>query len=544
MRNPKFSLYSTLALSSASLLVGCTEVMSNDQSIPDIVDDRPNIIFILADDHRYDAFGHFNPVLETPNLDQMIEKGTHFENAFVTTSLCSPSRASIQYSLPMRDHGVVDNNSATPKTLKPFATYLQQDGYETAFIGKWHMGNDDASPKPGYDHWVSFEGQGNYGPVDAFGRESLFNVNGETEPQGGYITDVLTDRAINWIDKQTNAPFFLFLSHKAAHLPFTPAERHADSYSDVEFSLPESADITTRSGPSPMWLTMQRNSWHGIDFPYYSARDLNDFRQDYHRSIQAVDDSLGRLFETVSRSDRETIFLYTSDNGFMFGEQGLIDKRAAYEASIRVPMILYSPQNETADINSSLVRNIDVAPTLLSLASITPPDYFAGRDMRSASDDTPLIYEYFWEFNYPQTPTTFALRDDRYKYIQYHGVWDVEELYDLQEDPEETRNLINDPAHSERVIAMRAALYDELTDGQSDQIPAIPFTARFNQGAVFWTPDGPDSVSFPPEWMRDANAADKYEHILPDGPTKAQQLQAITPAIQRAIDNTTEESAP
>jgi arylsulfatase A-like enzyme len=222
----------------------------------------------------------------------------------------------------------------------------------------------------------------------------------------------------------------------------------------------------------------------------------------------------------------------------MFGEQGLVDKRAAYEASIRVPMIVHAPERlEARTVNPVMARNIDIAPTILTLAGLAIPDHYEGRDILSVdpeTDDEPLIYEYYWEFNYPQTPSTFAVRTVRYKYIQYHGVWDTEELFDLQADPEERINLVNDPDHQDALIALRAQLFAAISIG--DDRPDIPFTERFNQGAVFWSDSVSSSVSFPPHWERDSDAPDKYEHVLPDGPGKSQQLQAITPAIRQIID--------
>lgn len=505
---------------------------------PAAPDQRPNVIFILVDDQRHDAFGVMTPGLETPALDRLITEGLHFTNAFVTTSLCSPSRASIMTSQTMRTHGVVDNNSPTPEDFEPFAVLLDSAGYDTAFIGKWHMGNDDASPKPGFDHWVSFEGQGNYAPVDAFGRPSLFNVNGEEVPQQGYITDELTDYALGWLEGRGSDPYFLFLSHKAVHLPFTPAERHAGQYDGLEIALPQSNDLAGRTGQVPMWLHVQRNSWSGSDFTYYSDRPMRDFQRDYYAALSAVDEGVAKLIGSAAGpgNGRDTVIIYSSDNGFMFGEHGLIDKRAAYEASIRVPLIIHAPERlgEGREV-SAIARNIDIAPTILALAGLEAPDHYEGRDLLAeGAANEPLVYEYYWEFNYPQTPSTFALRDERYKYIQYHGVWDTEELFDLQADPHELHNLIDDPAHLERVVRMRSELFSAISP--EGRRPSIPFTPRYNQGAVFWSNAYQDHMPFAPEWERDPAAPDKYEHLIPDGREKDQQLRAITPAVRAILD--------
>lgn len=539
MLRPLAALMAGISLTAcASMEAGAS---SDEALMPDTP--RPNIIFILVDDQRFDAFGAMTPGLETPALDRLLQEGLHFENAFVTTSLCSPSRASIMTSQTMRTHGVVDNNSPTPEDFRPFATLLDDAGYDTAFIGKWHMGNDDASPKPGFDHWVSFEGQGNYGSVDAFGRPSLLNINGADMPQEGYITDVLTGHALDWIGTRGEAPFFLLLSHKAVHLPFTPAARHTDQYVDLEISRPASDDLSNRTGQVPMWLQAQRNSWAGSDFTYYSDRPMEDFQRDYYAALSAVDDSLAALREAIDglTSDRDTVIVYSSDNGFMFGEQGLLDKRAAYEASIRVPLIVHGPETVgPGRAVDTLARNIDIAPTILGLAGVEPPADYEGRDLIAADasgEDVPLVYEYYWEFNYPQTPSTFALREGRFKYIQYHGVWDTEELFDIKADPDELHNLVDDPAHLDTLVRMRAALFDAIST--EDGRPQVPFTARYNQGAVFWSDDFAGGLTFPPEWERKADAPDKYEHFLPDGPTKDAQLQAITPAVRVILDGET-----
>ena len=504
-------------------------------------DQRPNIVVILVDDQRFDAFGALNPALETPSLDRLLAEGVRYENGFVTTSLCSPSRASIMSGQTMRRHGIVDNNSPTPVGFLPFSALLDEAGYDTAFIGKWHMGNADSSPKPGFDHWVSFEGQGNYGPVDAFGRPSQFNVNGDTVQQTGYITDELTDYATSWLETRSDAPFMLFLSHKAVHLPFTPAERHAGQYAQTEFPLPSNADPEQREGPLPMWVTMQNNSWHGSGFAFYSDRSLQDIQRSYYAALSGVDESTGAILDTLDQlnTERDTILIYTSDNGFQFGEQGLVDKRTAYEASMKVPFIIHAPDRLPGGTTSPvLARNIDIAPTILSLAGIEIPQDYDGRDILSvdpASDDEAMIYEYYWEFNYPQTPSTFAIRTGNLKYIQYHGVWDTEELFDLATDPDETRNLVGDPDYQDVLIELRARLHTELSNGQAG--PQIPFTARFNQGAVFWNPGVSQSVDFPPDWRRGPDADDKYEHIIPDGQSKPARLEAITPVLRGILDS-------
>ncbi|MEM7698243.1 MAG: sulfatase [Verrucomicrobiota bacterium] len=455
--------------------------------------ERPNILVILTDDHRYDALGFLeHPFLETPNLDRMARGGAHLKNAVVTTSLCSPSRASILTGLYTHHHGVVDNYNPIPEGLVYFPKYLQEAGYETAFIGKWHMGGMIDHPQPGFDHWIAFKGQGVYfaDPAEAkvkgryvpqVSRDGL-NVNGERVEQEGYITDILTNRTEDWLNSRDGeSPWMIYLSHKAVHADFLPANRHAYAYEEETFSPP----VTWFEQPDafrdvPMWVQNQRNSRHGIEFAYYTNLDLGTYYKRYCETIRAVDDSTGRLLKALEeRSELEnTLILYLGDNGFLFGEKGLIDKRNAYDASVRIPMIAHYPAGiEAGQTLSQVVANIDVAPTLLDFAGVEIPDHFDGESMKSIltgeSDEfrEAVLYEYYWERNYPQTPTMHAVLGERYKYIRYHGIWDVDELFDLENDPEERINLINDPAQAERIVSLNQQLFDLLEESGAKTLP-------------------------------------------------------------------------
>jgi N-acetylglucosamine-6-sulfatase len=434
-----------------------------------------NVILILSDDHRYDFMSFVRsapPFLQTPNMDRMAAGGAHVRNAFVTTSLCSPSRASILTGQYAHRHGVVDNTSPIPQGTVFFPQLLQQAGWRTAYIGKWHMGEEDDRPQPGFDHWVSFRGQGVY--VDP-----LLNINGERRQFTGYTTDILTEQALQWLGQQRagGPPFFLMLAHKAVHAEFVPAPRHAGRYANEPIPYPETmANTEANSRNKPRWVEAQRNSWHGVDYAYHGAMDFDAFYRRYAETLLALDESIGRVLDHIEHSGlaSNTLVLYLGDNGFALGEHGLIDKRHAYEESIRVPMLLWAPgfiQPGTAI--TQVVRNIDIAPTILELAGVRPTREVDGRsfmpEMRGQSAAAPaeLLYEYYWEYAFPHTPTTFALRGPRFKYITYHGVWDIHELYDLQTDPQEKFNLIFTPAFQDTAAAMRDRLWDvlERTDG-------------------------------------------------------------------------------
>src|SRR5919106_4300506 len=302
---------------------------------------RPrNIVIVLTDDHRYDALGFMNhSFLETPRLDSLAKNGVHFRNAFVTTALCSPSRASILTGQYAHRHRVVDNVNPMPPGTIFFPQYLQQAGYDTAFIGKWHMGGASDAPQPGFHRWVSFRGQGTYLPS-----KNGLNVDGKAVPQRGYITDELTDYALDWLKQRTSdRPFFLYLSHKAVHWDFVPADRHKGRYRDKPFIAPKTmADTPDNYAGKPMWVRNQRNSWHGVDFPYHSALDIAEYYRRYAETLLAVDDSVGRVMALLRERGLldSTIVMFMGDNGFAFGEHGLIDKRTAYEASMRVPLLI------------------------------------------------------------------------------------------------------------------------------------------------------------------------------------------------------------
>jgi len=452
---------------------------------------RRNVIFILSDDHRYD-FMSFMPgapaFLQTPALDRMAQRGAHVQNAFVTTALCSPSRASILTGQYAHRHGIVDNVTRIRPGTTFFPQLLQKAGYRTAYIGKWHMGEVDARPQPGFDHWVSFRGQGTY-------RDPMLNINGRQQRTPGYTTDLLTDQALAWLKQQTaggqKQPFFMVLAHKAVHAEFEPAPRHKGRYATAPIPYPESmADTEANYRGKPRWVKEQRNSFHGVDFMYHGAMQFDPFYRAYAETLLALDDSVGRVLDFVDSSglSSSTLVIYMSDNGFMLGEHGLIDKRHAYEESMRVPMLAYAPGLIPAGSKvTQVVRNIDIAPTMLELAGAAPAANMDGRSVLAALRGDPvkwegeMVYEYYWEYAFPQTPTTLALRGDRYKFIYYPGVWDVQELYDLERDPKERDNLIGAPEHQERVRTMRTRLWDLLEASGAMSTPLRRGTGQQNQ---------------------------------------------------------------
>ena len=453
-----------------------------------------NVVFILTDDQRYDAM-HFHPNaqkwLKTPSLDRMAREGVHLANAFVTTALCSPSRASVLTGQYTHRHGVVDNARDVPAGTRFFPQYLQKAGYRTAMIGKWHMGNDTDEPRPGFDHWVSFRGQGVY-------ENPVLNVDGKRVERQGYTTDILTGYALDWMKKEhtqePDRPFFLYLSHKAVHAEFVPAKRHAGMYRDVKIAYPETMRPDAPGNETwPDWVKRQRSSWHGVDYMYHGQFHFDEFYRRYFETLQAADESVGQVLDYLTESGlaRNTLVLFMGDNGFSLGEHGLIDKRQAFEESMRVPMLAWAPGLiKPGGTIRQMVMNIDIMPTVLDAAGVkAPADHkvdgqsflplLRGESVPWRSE---VYYEYYWEWNFPQTPTQFALRTDRYKYIHFYGLWDRDALFDLKTDPKEEYNLIARPEQQQLATQLRGRLFARMEETGGLQIPLrAPVGPQMNQ---------------------------------------------------------------
>ena len=497
----------TLCFLNSICLVGATFLSAAD------TEHQPkNIVFILIDDLRFDTFGFMgHPFVETPHIDRLARDGACFRNAFVTTSLCSPARASFLTGQYMHHHKVVDNSTPISEGTQTFPMLLQSAGYQTAFTGKWHMGGASDAVRPGFDHWVSFRGQGTYAPDN-----QTINVNGVRVPRKQYMTDELTDYACDWLrERSDDKPFMLYLSHKGVHGLYDPAERHLDRYHDSSFQVPNTVSNPPVVGEGkPMWVRNQRNSWHGVDFPYYgrSGQTLEEMYRHYCEMIISIDESVGRVRETLHATGHadDTMVIFTSDGGHLWGEHGLIDKRCAYEASMRIPLLIHSPGLTSVEANvESLVVNLDLAPTMLEWAGVSIPDSMDGRSLLPLlqGEDPSLIewrktilYEYYWEPAFPMTPTTFALRGERFKLIQYHGLWDMDELYDLMEDPDEQKNLIHNTDFAQQVSSMRRQLYQILktTSGLT-----IPLGYKAGHGAHLRHTEGSPASTFPSTMFRE-----------------------------------------
>ena len=433
---------------------------------------RPNIIFVITDDQRWDSLGVTgHSFARTPNIDRLAREGALFTNFFATTPLCSPSRASFLTGQYAHAHKVTNNDrvglDVISHTLMTFPRRLREAGYETAFVGKWHMGLDD-SRRPGFDTWVSFKGQGIY-------LDPVVNVDGRGRQLDGHMTDWLNRWALEFVRRPHRKPFLLYLSHKALHTPYLPAKRHESLYAGARYVPPPSAadDLSgkpvLRRAVEPVdWATAEGVAPEPPESRRGRGTDRDSVVRDQLRTLAAVDEGVGALVRALKRSGQldNTVIVYTSDNGYLLGEHGQFDnKRFAYEESIRVPLVVRYPKAVAPGTRvEALALNVDVAPTLLELAGAEPLEKVHGRSLlpllggRPAAWRESFLAEYFLEKVAPRTPAWQAVRTARWKYIRYTELEGMDELYDLAADPHEMRNLIDDLAAQPALGEMKAEL--------------------------------------------------------------------------------------
>jgi len=413
---------------------------------------RPNFLFIYADDQRWDAIGVVQkeqgdkarfPWFQTPNLDRLASQGIRFRNAFCTNSLSAPSRACFLTGRYNHLNGVVNNHIPFPLDSVTYASLLKDAGYTTGYIGKWHMAMQ--KERPGFVYSASYIGQGTY-------TDAGFLVNEQPSDVKGYVDDVATDFAVDFLKNNKDKPFALVVGFKSPHVPFDPAPRNKTLFTGEVVKPAENQQ------PLPPYAIDRCRQRLSIDSP----KLLN-----YFRCIAGADQNLGRLMDTLAELglSKNTIVVYTSDNGFLMGEHGLSDKRAAYEESMRIPFIVKVPGvkggNKTVD---DIILNIDLAPTFLDYAGVAIPKEMQGRSMRPLLEGKQVadwrksfFYEYFYEKNF-ETPTIAALRSPNGKLIQYPGHEEWTQIFDLAQDPIETKNAFLNPEYK----ATRAKLEAEM----------------------------------------------------------------------------------
>jgi N-acetylglucosamine-6-sulfatase len=460
------SLYMKNVIASTIVLLGLVGSLPAD-------DKRPNIVMIVVDDLRFDEIavgGH--PYIETPQIDRLAADGAMFTSAYHVTPLCSPNRASLLTGQYVSRHGILDNTSRAHAShrLDLFPKELQKAGYRTAHVGKWHMGNDP-TPRPGYDYWVSFAGQGKTNDPDLY-------EDGRIHPVKGYITDIFTDRAIDFIKGSDNTPFFIYVGHKAVHpeskqrddgsidlsVPrgFRPAARHRGRYDDkvIErrpnygFSAEERLTKPVIKKALDIRRELEKDeAWKREIDPGISENTIRRRAE----MVLAVDEGLGRIIETLESMGEldNTLIIFTSDNGYFYGEHGLaVERRLPYEESVRTPLLMRYPKLvEPGTRIQSPVVSIDIAPTVLDVAGVAIPQHVQGRSLThllsgSAENvhDAILIEFYSHENPFPWTANLDyrVVRMGRYKYIRWIRFESEAELYDLKTDPYELNNLVSD----------------------------------------------------------------------------------------------------
>ncbi len=442
----------------ACLLLSACETA--DSVAPARAGERPNFILVIVDDLRYDALkvsqkylsgtARF-PWVETPNLDQMAAEGAYFINAFVTTSLCSPSRASMLTGQYAHNHGKWDNSYEFNRNS--FASELQKAGYQTAYFGKWHMGNQTGKRR-GFDHSYSFVGQGEY-------MDAEFEVNGRPVASSGWVDHVSTQAMLDYLERLDRGdPFCMVLGFKSCHGPWdAPPEATKHLYQGPGYvgqSVPNlSSSVPYRASDEPSHF-YSRGSYTS----FYNWQDRN-----YFRYLSAIDMEMGRINERLEQHGLwdNTYLIFVSDNGFYMGEHGLRDKRTAYEESMRIPMLVKGPGIKAGNVCDELVLNLDIAPTILELANARAKWSMDGLSMKPLLFDQPTSWreEFIYEYRHgsvgPQV-NILALRTDRYKLVSYGRDSGWNEFFDLTNDPYETNNLYDDASYAPELANFNAQL--------------------------------------------------------------------------------------
>lgn len=485
----KTSIYGAGVLSLAPMLGSCTRK-----------EQRPNILSIMSDDHAAQAISCYgSKINKTPNIDRLASEGMRFDNCFCTNSICTPSRAVIMTGKYSHKNGVLTLNDDFDGTQQTFPKLLQQAGYYTGMIGKWHLKTEPT----GFDYYNVLPGQGLY--FDPIMKES-----GKPWERGrrggvvhkGYVTDVITDFALSFLkDRSKDKPFCLMYHHKAPHDMWEYDEKHAHLYEDVDIPEPDNLFDDYRNRGQAIKRTTQKISMeetvflHRTQGDQFSAvrseignlpeveqkkRAYQYFIKAFLRCVASIDDNIGRVLDYLDESGlaENTIVVYTADQGFFLGEHGLFDKRFMYEESLRMPFIVRYPRGiKPGSVSEDIALNVDFAETFLDYAGVSIPQDMQGRSLRPLLEgETPgdwrksMYYRYWMHRPHFDVAAHFGVRTDRYKLIYYYGLplgaagaldeptppeW---ELFDLQKDPAEMKNVYDDPAYTDVVNELKAKL--------------------------------------------------------------------------------------
>src|SRR5437764_404469 len=463
-------------------------------SIAAAADDRPNILYIFSDDHAYQAISAYDSSRnKTPNIDRIAKEGMRFNRAFVTNSICGPSRAVVQTGKYSHLNGFPDNSAQAwfNPAQQTAPKLLQAAGYATAVVGKWHLNSDPI----GFDYWSILIGQGPYY------NPRMKTGDGFVEHQG-YTTDIITDVAVDWLKnkRDKNKPFFLMYQHKAPHRNWQPPPRLLDKYKDQTIPEPETLfdDYSGRELPARDQQMTVANHLNDLDLKLveqpgltaeqqatfmkaYEAENkkleessltsidrtkwnYQRFVKDYLRCVDCIDENVGRMLDYLDESGlaKNTVVVYTSDQGWYLGEHGWYDKRWMYEESFRTPLIVRWPGKIKAGATSDkMVMNLDFAETILDIAGVPVPGEMQGKSFKAIlegkepADWRKSVYYHYYEFPQPHhVHPHYGVRTDRYKLIHFYDIDDWE-LFDLEKDPHELKSAYKDPAYSSTVPALK-----------------------------------------------------------------------------------------
>ncbi|MCL4543364.1 MAG: sulfatase [Chloroflexi bacterium] len=443
-----------------------------------MTDERPNILFIMSDDHAAHAMSCYGSRINTtPNLDRIANEGMRLDACLCTNSICAPSRASILTGAYSHVNGVLTLNDRFDGRRLTVQKLLQQAGYQTAITGKWHLGHGDIHDPTGFDYWNVLPGQGLYHNPEMI-------ELGEHKVYPGYATDIITDLSLDWLRRRDpQRPFCLMVHHKAPHRPWDPDERHAHLYDEIDIPEPVTFDDDYQHRARAASAARMR-----ID------RDLNDrdtkgpppaglspaelkhwkyqrYIKDYLRCVASIDDNTGRLLDYLDQEEltENTVVIYTSDQGFFLGDHGWYDKRFFYEESLQMPFVVRYPREiKPATSDDRLVINVDFAPTFLDYAGLPVAPEMQGRSFRAIlrGESPPgwreaMYYRYFMHLAHHNVYAHYGLRTPRYKLIYYYEhepdppEW---ELFDLAKDPHELRNVYDQPDYQETLHRLKDQL--------------------------------------------------------------------------------------
>ncbi|NOU61768.1 sulfatase family protein [Marinifilum caeruleilacunae] len=475
--------------------------------------EKPNIVWIFSDDHSYQTIGAYGGQLASlnpsPNIDKLAKEGIRFNRAYVANSICAPSRATLLTGKHSHLNGKMDNNGGFDHEQQQFQKILQKCGYQTVMVGKIHLNGK----MQGFDYWEVLPGQGKYYDPD------FITEKGQTTYPGRYVTDVITERTINWLENERDKdkPFMLMVHHKAPHRNWEPADRHMSKYKDVEIPEPDNLfdDYANRgSAANSQDMSIKKTMILGYDLkvegkwgnhPRYNERaewfaknkpegkelvkwKYQTYMKDFMRCTWAVDESVGQILQTLENLglDENTIVMYSSDQGFFMGEHGWFDKRFMYEESFRTPLIARWPGKiKPGSVNTDLVQNIDFAETFLDLAEAQIPEDMQGQSLvpllkgKTPKDWRKSLYYHYYEYpGFHSVRRHEGVFDGRWKLIRFYGLGVLNgeewELYDLKNDPNEMNNICSNPKYKKKLKTLKSELSILKNKYRVSEVTAVP----------------------------------------------------------------------